>query len=623
MSAPAQETLVTNRFIPGAVYLDDFAAEKIHSYGNVTVDGALATTGGITGPVNGQSVTGTPVTGAVVTSTSSTTAAYLGAVNVGAWVFDVRAYGAKGDGKIALDASIGNGSAVVNSATANFSQADVGKPLMFKGAGASGVTTLVTTIASVQSATQVTLNATAGTAVASAGMILWGTDDTAAIQAAVNAAFTYGQAHGSATIWIPPAAGSFYAVAGPLVTGGTTLGNAQITIPIQLTTLRKVVLTFLGANNGGALRHWRQTSPQLGGSTLVSFGVFASAGAQTTSLNAGGQAAVISGPTGANGYGTSTPGDAGTGPLFNNVMPIFERLNILTTHSANGLGYGALNLHGCANAGLTDFGYGTTGVVALAGGTNDFSNPVTFANGTVVGVVLPASGNNDSTPMRNVVCFGGYTRGIFLTEHANWQGGAVLYCWSGVCPVGDYGDGGTGTGAFHGVTFSISVEGCTQIMEIIGPGAGGVGPQIFGVIDNEGTPAVVDNGFPVANGLLSTVGVLRIQGGGGTVSTNLATSLVVINEIETLGLIASPPTLTINTAVQNPHARYVNLTLAGGTVTSVQLGALLGGSAAPTMQTVYSQSSAALPLYTVEVPPLGWVKINGTVTPTTATWFVK
>ena len=617
--APVQYNVTTGRYVPGYVSTDDLLSNTLTTSGAASIGGTLTATGGITGPVNGVTTSGTPLVGQVAAATSSSAAAFFGAVNVGAHVFDVRAYGAKGDGKVVTDGVISSSSAVLTSATANFTSADVGKAVMVKGAGNSVATSLVTTIASVKSATQVTLNATATTSVASGGTVLWGTDDTAAIQAAINAAFTYGQAHGSAIVWVPPAAGLFYAVAGPLVT--SVSGNGQLTIPIQPTTARKVVLWIMGATNGGAMRHWRQTMPQLGGSTLVSFGVFASVAAQTTSLNASGQAACISGPTGANGYGTSTPGDAGTGPLFNNVMPVLSGISVLTTHSAQGVGYGAVNFHGCANAGLFDFGYGTTGVVALGGGTNDYSNPVTFANGAVVGVVMPASGNNDSSPMRNVVCHGGYTRGIFLTEHCNWQGGAILYCWSGICPVGDYGDGGTGTGAFHGIKFDASVEGCTNLVEIIGPGAGGVGPQIFGVIDNEGTPQIVDNGYPVAGGLASACGVLRIQGGGGTVSTNLGTNLVVINEVQPPGPVAAL-TLTINTAVQNTYWRPAQVMISGGTgITTIQLGNSMGGASAPSLTTFFTQAAGVLPSTLVRVLPGGWIKVNGTTAPSSV-WYL-
>lgn len=582
--AATQYPVTTGRYVPGYISTDDLLSATLTTSGSVSVGGTLVATGGVEGLINGVPP-----------------------------VFDVRIYGAKGDGKAVSDGAMTSGQAVLTCATsAPFTPADKGKAVMVATAGPTGVTTLVTTITGYTDSSHVTLGATASGTV-SGVQVLWATDDTVKIQQAINDAGAALPFTGSAVVAIPQGQGLFYGVAGPLIT--TASGNGQLTLPlISDTTRNKGVIIFRGSGDGGAMRHWRQTVPTLQGSTLVSFGAFASTGAQITSLNASGQAACISGPTGANGYGTATPGDHATGPLFNNLMPVFEKMSIFTTHTVNGIGYSALNLHGCANAGLKDFGYGTTGTAAAG----DFNTPVTFANGLVVGVVMPASGNNDSSPMRNVTCHGGYTRAIYLTEHCDWQGGTVLYSWSGICPVGTYGDGGSGTGAFHGATWSmVSVEGCTYNGEIIGPGAGGVGPQIHGVVDNEGVPKWHDN--TSGTGLAAARGEIRVVGGGGTMSTDNGTAVRFIDETVAPGP-AAQIVLTINTAIQNTYWRWATVTLAGGTVTSVQVSALMGGASAPAMTTVYSQASAALPLVTVRVPPGGWIQINGTVTPTTNAW---
>lgn len=603
-SAPTPVAVVTGRTIEGQVYLANPVALSSGSTGDLL--------GGMGGGFFQRLSVGADGTILTADSTQATGFSWKN-FSVG-WRFDVTLYGAKGDGKVAVDGAMTNGQAVLTSASGPFTSKDVDKAIMVSHAGPTGVTTLVTTILSYQSPTQVTLNATASATV-TAAQVLWGTDDTAAYQAAINAAKVGITLNGSATVYMPPAVGQFYAIAGPLIT--TASGNGQLTLPIFLTTGTGGTLRFLGENPGG-MRHWRQLSPALGGSTIVSFGAFASTGAQTTSLNAAGQAAVISGPTGASGYGTSTPGDAGTGPLYNNLMPIFEKMNIFTTHTVNGIGYSALNLHGCARAGLFDFAFGTTGVVGLGGGTNDFNTPVTFANGLVVGVIMPGNGNNDDSPMRNVVCTGGYTRAIYLTEHCDWQGGTVLYCWSGICPVGSYGDGGSPNAAVHGANWSqISVEGCTYNGEMIGPGAVGVGPQVNGIVDNEGVPKWHDN--TSGTSLAAARGDVKIIGGGGTVSTDNGTSVRFIDNTVVCGPATAIP-LTINVAAQNTYWRWANVTLQGGTVTSVQVSNLMGGASAPAVTSVYTQASGALPLYTVRVPPGGWLQVNGTVIPTVNTW---
>lgn len=600
--APVQYPVTTGRYVPGYVSTDDLIASTL------TVAGA---------PVAGFSTPGVAQVGQVPVFTTATTGTYQSVVSAGPWVFDVRVFGAKGDGQIATDGAISASSATLTCATSRpFKPTDVGKAVLVKNALTSGATTLVTTITGYTSPNVVTLGASATNTIASGGTVMWATDDTAAIQAAINTAFTYGQAYGTGIIYIPPSgAGLFYGIAGPLIAGGATAANGQLVIPIQLdngtTTGNKVVLIFLGITDGGATRHWHQTVPQMSGSTLVSFGVFANATAQTNSFNAAGSAACISGQTGANGYG-------GSALLYNNVLVRMQNMQVYTTHSLNGWGYGALNFHGLAAAALENFGYGTMGTYV----SGDYNNPNGFSAGLSIGVLLPSAGNNDCNQMKNVVCHGGYTRGIFLTEHTEWFGGTMLYCWSGLCPVGNYGDGGTGVGASHGVHMAqISVEGCNNQMEIIGPGQSGVGPMLSGSYDTEGQSTIRDN----SGGLAAACGEFHIKSNGVAASPTVgaATPLQLICDFQFPGLVASPPALTINTAIQNPYGRPARITLQGGTVTSVQVSALMGGASAPTMSTVHSQASGALPLYTVRVGPLGWVQINGTVTPTEATWWLE
>ncbi|CAG2144403.1 hypothetical protein LMG31506_02998 [Cupriavidus yeoncheonensis] len=98
-------------------------------------------------------------------------------------LIDLRKFGAKFDAAHALSGgAISSGSAVFTDASAAFTQADVGKLFYVVGAGVGGKL-LSTTIASRQSATQVTLANAASVTVASAEYI-YGTDDTAAWQSA-------------------------------------------------------------------------------------------------------------------------------------------------------------------------------------------------------------------------------------------------------------------------------------------------------------------------------------------------------------------------------------------------------------------------------------------------------
>lgn len=592
--------VTTERFASGNVFLDQVTANSL------SVAGAAVGAPPVAFPA-------TTAIGQVPVGVDNVSVAYQSVVNAGAWVFDVRKYGAKGDGQSAIDGAMTNGQAVLTCASGPFKASDVGKAIMVKGALTSGATTLVTTITGFTSATQVTLGASATLTVTNA-LVLWATDDTAALQATINAAHAYGQLWGTGIMWVPPSGnGTFYGVAGALVAGGATKANGQLVIPIQATTGVKVNLIILGATDGGATRHWEQKIPQLSGSTLVSFGVWANATAQTNAMNANGAVACISGQTGANGYGTDAL-------VYNNTLLRMQNIQVYTTHSLNGWTYGALNAHGLAACALENFGFGTAATYAPNGG--DYSNPNGFSAGLAIGVLLPSAGNNDNNQLRNITCHGGYTRAIFVTEHTEWVGGTILYSWSGVCPVGNYGDGGNGVGASHGIFMDqVSIEGCNNQMEIIGPGQAGVGPMLSGSYDTEGQSTIRDN----SGGLAAVCGEFHVKSNGVAASpaVGAATPLQLICDFQFPGLVASPPTLTINTAIQNPYGRYATVWLQGGTgITTVQVSSLMGGASAPAMSTVFTQSAGVLPLVSVRVGPLGWIKINGTTTVTTNTWWL-
>jgi hypothetical protein len=557
----------------------------------------------------------TTAIGKVPVGISGNAVTYQSVVNAGPWVFDVRAYGAKGDGQVVVDGSIASGSNVFTSPSAPFHASDVNKPIQIKGALSSGATSLVTTITAYNSPSSVTLGANATRALSGTAMALWSTDDTAAIQAAITAAFAYGQVQGIGIVSVPPGAGLFYGIAGPLVTGGATKANGQLVIPPQIDTSLKVELVFLGVTDGGTTRHWHQKMPQMTGSTFVSYGVFPNATAQTNSLVASGNPAVLSGQTGAYGYG-------GDSLVYSNVLVRLQNLTIYSPHSENGWTYCAANFHGLSACALENFGFGTTGLYSAG----DFFNPNGFSAGLSVGVILPSAGNNDNNALRNVICHGGYTRGIYLTEHTDWIGGVVLYCWSGLGLIGNYDDAGSGhgnpgVGASHGINFTqISIEGCNQDLEVIGEGQAGIGPMVTGSFDTEGASEIRGQ----AAAMTSACGEVHLKGNGGTPPViDEPTNLVIICDFEFAGPAPSPPALAINTAVKSPYGRYANITLSGGTVTTIQLSSLMGGATAPTMSTIYTQSSGPLTApFTVRVPPQGWIKINGTVTPT-ANWWLE
>lgn len=159
--------------------------------------------------VYGKDPAGTP-TASKITAAAARTYMQTGT----AAVFNVKDYGAKGDGKTVTDGAITSGSATFTSATANFTAADVGKSIFIAGAGTSGGI-MSPGISAFVNSTTVTLSATASTTVTGA-TTYWATyDDTALINA-----FTAG---GSAKGEVFFPAGSYFSYSNLTVPDGVSV----------------------------------------------------------------------------------------------------------------------------------------------------------------------------------------------------------------------------------------------------------------------------------------------------------------------------------------------------------------------------------------------------------------
>lgn len=249
-----------------------------------------------------------------LTNLGGATAAALAALQLslqGSAVY-VEAYGAKGDGKAIADAVITTGTNILTSASAGFTSGDVGKAISLKGAGAAGAE-LLTTISGFTNSTTVTLTANAGTTIASGGLMVYATDDTTAIKAAVNAAVTAAVASGNQYAEVRFQS-KIYGVAGALTQGGTTFGNAQIPLPVITMTAQCVTLCFRGAGNGSALPIWLQTTGQRTGTCLAAM----LAGSNDATF---GEATVIGGPNHKQGYGSGSN-------LWNNMCVVVDGISI-------------------------------------------------------------------------------------------------------------------------------------------------------------------------------------------------------------------------------------------------------------------------------------------------------
>src|SRR5215213_3298893 len=503
------------------------------------------------------------------------------------WVFDVTEYGAVGDARVVGDGAMGSGTAVLTSATANWPIDIAGKSISVKGAGPAGITTLVTTVASRQSATQITLSAAnaSGGALANA-VVFWGTDDTTSIQAAVDAAEAYlNSGHTYAKVYIPPRG---HIIAGPL--NNTKSGNGQIVFGIYAATGVKKILEFASDNTGAAaVRHWQQLVPQYGGACLISFGMYASTVAQTANINADGNPGVISGPNEGFGYGAAA--------LFSNVMPVLTNISFLTAHSSFGLTYGAANFYGCANSHITNFSTSTTGIVAIG---SDYSSPGTFGTGLSVGLLLPAPGNNHHVVCDNVSIQGGYTYAMFCTEHALVKRYMALYCWAGLVAVGNYFGS---VGSVHAMRIlAAGIEACVTEVYILGVGSGGVGPILH--VDELST----ESSTPNIGGQASHMAAAR----GWVVWTGLFTESGLTHDnptgiVSSDGQTASDVRTVTGAVTVRPIDRVLKANAAGGVVT-VNL-----PSAAPNLVT-YTVIKSDATGNTVTIDPAGTETVNGAAT---------
>ncbi len=168
----------------------------------------------------------------------------------GGQVWNVKAFGAKGDTKTVSDGAITMATPDFTSATAGFVPGDVGKVITVRGAGASGAT-LVTTIQSFVSGTAVTLAANAGATVSNA-ITNWGTDDTTAIQNAINA--------------LPLSGGIVFLPQGDyMISSRITLGNAT---PTAISTRNSIQLVGVGVGVDTDNLLPQQAAPS-GGTRLV------------------------------------------------------------------------------------------------------------------------------------------------------------------------------------------------------------------------------------------------------------------------------------------------------------------------------------------------------------------
>ena len=468
------------------------------------------------------------------------------------WQFPVSAYGAQANGKIVTDGQITTGTNLLTCATsAPFLPGDAGKAIVVSCAGGGTYTPLATTILSYVGATQVHLTVNATSTTPGNSITAYATDDTTAIKNAVAAATAYAQANnGYAEIVFDSA--TLHGVAGGAVVGGTTLGNAQIPLPIISSTAPKIVLVFTTTSKGygQALQHWNQTSPQAAGACLLCLR------ADGTNDVTYGPASMVGGPF--HGYG----GDLG---LFSNCMPVVDGLQMIMPYNST---YAGWDFFGMAEAHVEKGSAMTLAVVPAAPPYPNITNYNNITNTWTFGVRMPCTGNNDRCDIFSFSCEG-LCYGIMPSEHTVADISRAIYCIIGV--EGYSGQGGMPHAARIGYA---SVEGSAQ-------GAGFFDATVNMDIDTIDSESVTFKVYDPANNGTGTIGI-RLGGVGGyftnIVNGGAGIRPIILDQIS--GPVASPQAAVASGSPwQNQYCRDAWISLSASSITALTITGPNGGTA--------------------------------------------
>lgn len=378
------------------------------------------------------------------------------------------------------------------------------------------------------------------------------TDDTAAIQAAVNAAVAYAQSHSFyAEVYFPVPA-VWYAINGALQQGGSTLGNAQIALPIIPTIANKVTLALIGQREASATIHWQQQTHQIDGVTLKS-------NSDTPLNNTYGEASIIGGPTPAQGYGTA-------GSVFSNMNLFVDGIQTMSKNTTNGIG--GLDARGVACLTMGSYSHLVDAYPAGPGGGITGGS----GSGSYFGVAFPNNGNNDLCYAESITVYG-MTYGIIATEHTQISVARCIYCFDPCVVVGSF---YSGPAALHGVTIqNLSVESVTtggNHLLFVGAGA-----KCVINLDTEDVNVVITD----QNSSRGNTGFVYLIGSFTSTITIPATTsgVTVIDTTVPAGNVASPPAVpATNTPLQNTLRRPAFVTITGGVVTAVKIDGVTQGN---------------------------------------------
>lgn len=338
-------------------------------------------------------------------------------------IFNVLLYGAKGDGiEIQGTASISSTSHALTCTGAAFTANDVGKTIVIDGAGASGAQ-LATTISAFTDATHVSITAAAGSTVSSV-RIVYGTDDTVAIQNAINAAYNYSVGKNSGgKVFIP---NGLYIIAGALQTSiGGVNPNCQLYIPAAASSRDNARATII--IEGESIPDFTSNDP-------INTTPYFPAKTGTVLLST-----ITGSGTCASVFGTKAPGTAFLN--FNYSNTIFKNLSILVNYNTGGAGpsVGGINAQYFATA---SGDYVKTEIDGSVGLMPQPTNEVAGIIAPKFNCEIVSSWTNcmtigfkygfvsgEHTYLNLIAIVGCYNGLVSLTNNLPWYGGLISITW--------------------------------------------------------------------------------------------------------------------------------------------------------------------------------------------------
>jgi hypothetical protein len=512
-------------------------------------------------------------------------------------------YGALKNGVVISDAETKAASKIVTAPTSKpFTAASVGMYIAITAAGANITgeenNSLTSKITKFTSSSEVEIETAASSTVKGA-LALFGSDDTAAIQTAINEAVTKCQANGTyyCEVWFSQ---SIYVVAGALKT--SQKGNAQITLPLIPSTLAgttaqgaKVTIMLRGSSDSTSLPQWYQKVPQQTGSCIFSMGPFSTGklnSHQPTYSESEGRPSVIGGPAPEQGY---------VNLEYSNMM--FKTTG-LTMSGVQNTTMTGLELNGVSEASIETHAAYALGIPGLgltrAANPNIFVKPKAGVEGTfkperpAVSVAMPGRGNNDNSYVGSH-SVEGWCAGIEPSEHGWHPNTRAFYCWIGVALSGyrpwEYGTlfGLLSLGACRIGIYSAQAE------------EKGIKFRVLFMDVEENFIDILDE----HNSWIGDVYFINQEGGKPKVENAAAGMpkwLKVINGELTAGPITPPSIPATTVALVNPFFRDAFVNVIGGTVSKIEVNGVEWGT---TSGMVPVPSGASIKL-TYSVVPTSW-----------------